>query len=139
VGPLRPQEPGGAVSLSARPIRVRQRVRKGFANRDFEAFVRDQLGAYLVRLDRKDEPVRFGKLARHRQWIEAIFDTLKGQLWEYDPGAERVVHRLFVPADDALRAALARTEEFVRAQLGDVRGMSLDTSASRAPRLAAVP
>ncbi len=59
-------------------------------------------------------------------------------LWEYDPGAERVVHRLFVPADDALRAAVARTEEFVRAQLGDVRGMSLDTPGSRAPRLAAL-
>lgn len=28
-------------------------------------------------------------------------------LWEYDPGAERVVHRLFVPADDTLRAAVA--------------------------------
>lgn len=53
---------------------------KGFAGRDFEAFVRDHLGAHLVRPDRKDEPTRFGTLARYRQWIEAIFDTLKGQL-----------------------------------------------------------
>lgn len=53
---------------------------KGFAGRDFEAFVHDQLGAHLVRPDRKDEPPRFGKLTRYRQWIEAIFDTLKGQL-----------------------------------------------------------
>jgi hypothetical protein len=53
---------------------------KGFAGADFEAFIRDDLGAHLIRPDRKDEPPRFGKLARHRQWIEAIFDTLKGQL-----------------------------------------------------------
>lgn len=30
--------------------------------------------AHLIRPDRKDEPARFGKLARQRQWIEAIFD-----------------------------------------------------------------
>jgi hypothetical protein len=53
---------------------------KGFAGRDFEAFIRDQLGAHLIRPDRKNEPARFGKLARYRQWIEAIIDTLKGQL-----------------------------------------------------------
>jgi hypothetical protein len=53
---------------------------KGFAGRDFETFVRDELGAHLVRPDRKGEPARFGKLARSRQWIEAVFDTLKGQL-----------------------------------------------------------
>jgi hypothetical protein len=53
---------------------------KGFAGRDFEAFITDELGAQLIRPDRKDEPARFGKLARCRQWIEAIFDTLKGQL-----------------------------------------------------------
>ncbi len=59
---------------------------KGFAGKDFEAFVRDDLGAHLVRPDRKDEPARFGKLARYRQWIEAIFDTLKGQLTLEDHG-----------------------------------------------------
>ena len=53
---------------------------KGFAGKDFESFIRDQLGAELIRPDRKDEPPRFGKLARARQWIEAVFDTLKGQL-----------------------------------------------------------
>lgn len=40
--------------------------------------------------------------------------------------------------DDALRAAIARTEEFAREQLGDVRGGSLDSPASRAPRLTAL-
>jgi Transposase DDE domain len=53
---------------------------KGFAGKEFEAFVHDQLGAHLVRPDRKNEPARHGKLVRYRQWIEAIFDTLKGQL-----------------------------------------------------------
>lgn len=59
-------------------------------------------------------------------------------LWEYDPAGERIVHQLFVPADDAALAAIARTEEFVREQLGDARGMSLDSPAARAPRLAAL-
>jgi hypothetical protein len=53
---------------------------KGFAGAEFETFVRDDLGARLLRPDRKNETSRHGKLARVRQWIEAIFDTLKGQL-----------------------------------------------------------
>jgi len=53
---------------------------KGFAGREFEAFLQDRLGAHFVRPDRKDEPARHGTLARCRQWIEAVFDTLKGQL-----------------------------------------------------------
>jgi Transposase DDE domain len=53
---------------------------KGFAGAQFEAFLRDELGVALIRPDRKDEPARFGKLARVRQWIESIFDTAKGQL-----------------------------------------------------------
>lgn len=59
---------------------------KGFAGRDFEAFIRDGLHAHLIRPDRKDEHPRFGKLARQRQWIEAIIDTLKGQLTLEDHG-----------------------------------------------------
>lgn len=59
---------------------------KGFAGRDFEAFISNDLRAHLVRPDRKDEPPRFGKLARQRQWIEAIIDTLKGQLTLEDHG-----------------------------------------------------
>lgn len=53
---------------------------KGFAGKEFEAFITDDLGAHLVRPDRRNEPQRFGKIAHIRQWIEAIFDTLKGQL-----------------------------------------------------------
>lgn len=53
---------------------------KGFSGKDFESFITNELGAKLVRPDRKGESKRFGKVARFRQWIEAIFDTLKGQL-----------------------------------------------------------
>jgi len=53
---------------------------KGFAGRDFERFITDDLGATLVRPDRKDEKPRFGRLGGIRQWIESVFDTLKGQL-----------------------------------------------------------
>ncbi len=52
---------------------------KGFAGRDFEAMV-EQMGARLIRPDRKDEPRRHGQLGAARQWIESIIDTLKGQL-----------------------------------------------------------
>ena len=39
---------------------------RGFAGRDFQAFVHDELGAHLVRPARKDEPARHGTLARSR-------------------------------------------------------------------------
>ncbi|NKX54506.1 IS982 family transposase [Arthrobacter mobilis] len=52
---------------------------KGFAGREFEAFIAG-LGAVLLRPDRRDEPARFGSLGKIRQWIESVFDTLKGQL-----------------------------------------------------------
>jgi hypothetical protein len=52
---------------------------KGFASRALEQLVAGY-GARLLRPDRKDEPRRFGSLGRVRQWIESLFDTLKGQL-----------------------------------------------------------
>ena len=59
---------------------------KGFAGRDFERFITEDLGAHLIRPDRKDEKPRFGKLGGIRQWIESVFDTLKGQLGLEDHG-----------------------------------------------------
>lgn len=53
---------------------------KGFAGREFEAFIRDEMHATFLRPDRRDEAQRTGNLARIRQWVEAVFDTLKGQL-----------------------------------------------------------
>jgi Transposase DDE domain len=52
---------------------------KGFAGRQFHQQV-GELGAVLVRPDRKDEPARFGSLGGMRQWVESVFDTLKDQL-----------------------------------------------------------
>jgi Transposase DDE domain len=52
---------------------------KGFAGRAFEDLV-GGYGAVLLRPDRADEPRRHGSLGRWRQWIESLFDTLKGQL-----------------------------------------------------------
>jgi hypothetical protein len=59
-------------------------------------------------------------------------------LWEYDPNAGEIVSQLFVPADDALHAAIERTATFVRDHLGDVRNASADPPKSRGPRLAAL-
>ena len=52
---------------------------KGFAGSDFEALMRE-FGAIFRRPDRKGEAPRFGSLGGIRQWIESVFDTLKGQL-----------------------------------------------------------
>ncbi|MFI9321282.1 DNA glycosylase AlkZ-like family protein [Kitasatospora aureofaciens] len=59
-------------------------------------------------------------------------------LWEYDTERAEIVHQSFVPPDDALREAVARTEAFVRDELGDARGFSLDSPKSRAPKIAAL-
>ena len=59
---------------------------KGFAGKQFEDFVTNELGAHLIRPDRKDETPRFGKLGSIRQWVESVFDTLKGQLTLEDHG-----------------------------------------------------
>lgn len=53
---------------------------KGLAGREMERYAADQARVLLARPDRKDERYRFGNLAGMRQWIEAIFDTLKDQL-----------------------------------------------------------
>lgn len=39
---------------------------KGFAGREFEAYLTERLGVHLVRPDRRDEPLRHGKIARVR-------------------------------------------------------------------------
>jgi hypothetical protein len=59
---------------------------KGFVGKDFEAFITNELGAELIRPDRRDEKPRFGKLGGIRQWVESVFDTLKGQLTLEDHG-----------------------------------------------------
>jgi DDE family transposase len=79
---------------------------KGFAGREFETFITQQLGAYFVRPDRKNEPARFGKLGRVRQWVEAVFDTLKGQL-DLEAHGGRTLTGVFVRVAQRLLALTA--------------------------------
>jgi DDE family transposase len=51
---------------------------KGFAGQEFEQLM-CEFGAIFRRPDRKGEEPRFGGLGAIRQWIESVFDTLKGQ------------------------------------------------------------
>jgi DDE family transposase len=62
---------------------------KGFAGHNFDDLVRDLEGV-LARPDRRDEPYRFGSLGGVRQWVEAIFDTLKDQLGLERHGAHTI-------------------------------------------------
>lgn len=60
-------------------------------------------------------------------------------LWEYDASAGAIAWATFGGgADAALQAAVAETEAFVRDQLGDARSFSLDSPASRGPRIEAI-
>jgi len=59
-------------------------------------------------------------------------------LWEFDPETASIVWRAFVKKDKALKDAVARTEIFVRDDLGDARSFSLDSPKSRAPRIEAL-
>jgi hypothetical protein len=78
---------------------------KGLAGRGFEALV-GELGATLARPDRRDEPYRFGSLGGVRQWVEAVFGTLKDQLGLERHGG-RTVQGLWVRVAQRLLALAA--------------------------------
>ena len=59
-------------------------------------------------------------------------------LWEYDTATQSIVWTAFIKKDKAMERAVARTEQYVREQLGDARSFSLDSPKSRAPRVAAL-
>ena len=59
-------------------------------------------------------------------------------LWEYDPETSTIAWCSFGGKNKALAAAVARTETFVRDELGDARAFSLDSPKSRAGRIAAL-
>jgi winged helix DNA-binding protein len=59
-------------------------------------------------------------------------------LWEYDPETESIAWKAFIAKNKDLERAVARTEEYVRKQLGDARSFSLDSSKSRVPRIQAL-
>lgn len=79
---------------------------KGFAGKDFEDFLTTQMKIHFVRPDRTNEPVRHGRLGRVRQWVEAVFDTLKGQL-SLEEHAGRTLDGVFVRTAQRLLAMAA--------------------------------
>lgn len=56
-------------------------------------------------------------------------------LWEYDCEKEEIVWKTFAKATAATKKAVKETEAFVRDQLGDMRSFSLDSPASRRPKI----
>lgn len=63
---------------------------KGFSGHNFESFITNDLGATLIRPDRRNEKPRFGKLGGIRQWVESVFDTMKGQLTLEEHGGRTI-------------------------------------------------
>jgi len=59
-------------------------------------------------------------------------------LWEFDPAAKEIVWISFTKSDDAMKKAVAETEDYVRDQVGDARSFSLDSPKSREPKLKAM-
>jgi hypothetical protein len=59
-------------------------------------------------------------------------------LWEFDAETNSIAWTPFIKKNTDLQKAVARTEEYVRTQLGDARTFSLDSPKSRAPRVAAL-
>jgi hypothetical protein len=59
-------------------------------------------------------------------------------LWEYDTAGDSIAWVAFGKKDKAMQEAVARTEQYVRQQLGDARSFSLDSPKSRAPRVTAL-
>jgi hypothetical protein len=59
-------------------------------------------------------------------------------VWAYDTATESIAWRASIKRNKDLARAIARTEEFVRTQLGDARSFSLDSPKSRAPIIEAL-
>lgn len=67
----------------------------------------------------------------------AILD--RGQLiglWEFEVPSGKIVWNTFAPADKELKSVIAKTEAFVRDELGDAPTFSLDSPQSRISRIA---
>lgn len=76
---------------------------RGFAGREFEEFITEELGAELIR---PDEAPRFGALGGVRQWVESVCDPLTGQLGLKQHGG-RTVGDVYVRVGAELLAAAA--------------------------------
>ena len=86
-----------------------------------------------------DAPVEWAGIGLKDLPSHAILD--RGRLiglWEYDPDSASIAWKTFGKATALVRECVARTEAYVRDQLGDARSFSLDSPKSRAPRIAAI-
>lgn len=104
------------------------------ARRNITGLLHDTDQQCTVMADKAERPIgMLADLPSH-----AVLD--RGQvigLWEYDTSSESIVCALFSrKRDTALKAEVAAVEAFVRDDLGDARAFSLDSPASRAPRIA---
>lgn len=59
-------------------------------------------------------------------------------MWEFDPDEGEIVLDLWAPRSDALDSAQQEAATMIRDHLGDARSFSLDTPASRRPRIDAM-
>ena len=78
---------------------------KNLAGHKIEAQIRG-LGVRLLRPDRRDEPARHGNPGGFRQWIESVYDSLKGQLGLERHGG-RTPHGVFTRIAQRLLALAA--------------------------------
>jgi Transposase DDE domain len=78
---------------------------KNLAGREIEGQIA-ALGMRLLRPDRRDEPARHGNLGGFRQWIESVYDSLKGQLGLERHGG-RTPHGVFTRIAQRLLALAA--------------------------------
>jgi len=78
---------------------------KNLAGREIEGQIA-ALGVQLLRPDRRDEPARHGNLGGVRQWIESVYDSLKGQLGLERHGG-RTPHGVFTRIAQRLLALAA--------------------------------
>ncbi|WP_246527484.1 DNA glycosylase AlkZ-like family protein [Pseudarthrobacter albicanus] len=83
--------------------------------------VRQALGSLALQADLPDHPI----LDRGR---------IIG-FWQYDPGKERIVSRVFRNRTPAVDRRIAEVQAWIREDLGDFRAYSLDSPASRQQRI----
>ena len=101
--------------------------------------LRRDLSALLEPADQQREILRSKKNLLQDLPHHAIVDLGRViGLWEFETSSRKIAWSSFVSADKELKSAVAKTEEFVREQLGDARSFSLDSPESRASRIAAL-
>ena len=103
--------------------------------RSSKFWLREEDGTRLVPNEKGVQPA--SELAE--LWSHAILD--RGRLiglWEFDPDEGSIAWGTWEPADDALRSMIEAMETYIREELKDARSFSLDSPASRRPRLNAL-